>query len=136
MKLVLDANMFVSAYLGPGNPYLITLRCAQMLDALFISEDILNELRGVFKKPKFNFNKKRYEAIMESIETIGNKVAVSPRHRVKDACRDPDDDIYLECALAAGADYLITGDKDLLVLKEYGRVKIVNARSYLDIVGG
>jgi predicted nucleic acid-binding protein len=36
----------------------------------------------------------------------------------------------------AGADYIITGDKDLLVLKEYGGVKNVNARSYLDIVGG
>ena len=107
-----------------------------MLDTLFFSDDILSELRGVFKKPKFDINKKRYDAIMESIETIGKKVAVAHRHRIKDACRDPDDDIYLECALAAGADYLITGDKDLLVLKEYGGVKIVNARIYLDIVGG
>jgi len=135
MKIVLDANVFVSAYLWFGCPYQISLRYVQMLDTLFISDDILDELRRVFKKPKFGLNKKRFDCIMESIETNGQKVIVAAEHQAEDICRDPSDDIYLECALAAGADYLISGDNDLLTINEYGGIKIVNARDYLDIVG-
>jgi predicted nucleic acid-binding protein len=61
-------------------------------------------------------------------------VTVSPTRRIMGVCRDPNDDKYIECAIAAGAGYIISGDRDLLVLKEYGGVKIVNARDYLNIV--
>ncbi|MDR2577472.1 MAG: putative toxin-antitoxin system toxin component, PIN family [Chitinispirillales bacterium] len=49
-------------------------------------------------------------------------------------CRDADDDIYLECALSGQADYIVTGDTDLLILKEYRGIEIVNASQYLEIV--
>lgn len=55
---------------------------------------------------------------------------------VESASRDPKDDIFLACAKAANADYLVSEDQDLLVLKEYGGTKIVNAITFLDILKG
>jgi len=136
MRLVLDANIFVSAYFWHGNPKNILNRIAQKLDTLFISDAVINEVGYVIKKPKFNCSEEESNFIMTDIKVLGKTVAVSPQHQVKGVCRDPKDDKYLECAIAAGADYIISGDRDLLDLKEYGGVKIVSARDYLDIVGG
>ena len=50
-------------------------------------------------------------------------------------CRDPDDDYALGCAMAGAADYLVTGDADLLTLGKYKGVSIVEAREFLSVVG-
>jgi putative PIN family toxin of toxin-antitoxin system len=132
----LDANIFVSAFIWGGKPRLITNRYVQMVDMLFISGEIIDEIRYVLRMPKFDLSKRRFDDIIENIETHGRMVNIISKHRVTGVCRDPYDDMYLECAIAAGADYIISGDRDLLDLKEYGGVKIVSAREYLDIVGG
>ncbi|MDR2577261.1 MAG: putative toxin-antitoxin system toxin component, PIN family [Chitinispirillales bacterium] len=49
-------------------------------------------------------------------------------------CRDHTDNKFIECAITAGADCIITGNKDLLVLKEYNGIKIITAKEYLEIV--
>ena len=49
---------------------------------------------------------------------------------------DPDDDRILECAVSAGAEYIVTGDKDLLRLKQYDSIRIVNVADFLDVVQG
>jgi len=134
VKIVLDANIFVSAYFWGGNPDAILGRVAAGADMLFITDAILREIEFVLKLAKFGLNSNGVRRRLAHIECLASKVAVSPKHRLTGVCRDPGDDKYLECALAAGADYIISGDRDLLVLKEYGGVKIVNARDYLDIV--
>jgi putative PIN family toxin of toxin-antitoxin system len=136
MNLVLDANVFVSAYIWHGIPEVILIRIAKKMDTLFFTDAIINEIEGIIGMPKLKRSKEQIDYILANIKKRGKKIVTSPQHRVTGVCRDPDDEKYLECAIAAGADYIITGDKDLLVLKEYGGVKIVNARSYLDIVGG
>jgi uncharacterized protein len=136
MRVVLDTNVIVSAAVWGGNPSKIIKRVADGLDKLFITEDIVDELEDVLRRPMFGLSSEEAELRIAEIEELGKKVAVSPERRITGVCRDSDDDIYLECALAANADYIITGDRDLLDLKEYGGVKIVNARGYLDIVGG
>lgn len=50
-------------------------------------------------------------------------------------CRDPDDNKFLDCAIEGKAKYLITGDQDLLILKEIMRVQIVTPRRFLDGIG-
>jgi len=60
------------------------------------------------------------------IEISGNLIGV---------CRDPKDDMVLECALQAAAQYIVSGDRDLLVLGEYAGIAIVTPRSFLNIVG-
>jgi putative PIN family toxin of toxin-antitoxin system len=134
MNVVLDANIFVSAHIWGGNPDAVLDRIAEELDTLFISEDIVGELKNVFGKPKFALSKERIDGIIADIEQYGRKIAVSAKRRAIGVCRDPKDDKYIECALVAKADYIISGDIHLLELKEYCGVKIVTAREYLEIV--
>jgi len=54
--------------------------------------------------------------------------------KIKGICRDKDDDDKLECAILSNADFIITGDEDLLVLRDYETVKIVTQKEYLDII--
>lgn len=57
---------------------------------------------------------------------------VSVTGRISGICRDPKDDFILECAETGGADLIVTGDKDLLSLANYGRIEILTPRQYLD----
>jgi putative PIN family toxin of toxin-antitoxin system len=134
MKLVLDANIFVSASIWGGNPRKIIKRLTDGVDTLFIAEDIVDEIEAVLKRPKFGLNDENVEQIIADIRRLGEKVAVSPEHLAIGASRDPKDDKYIECALAAGADCIISGDIHLLELKEYRGIKIVTVKEYLCIV--
>jgi uncharacterized protein len=55
---------------------------------------------------------------------------------LRGVCRDPKDDIVLECAALASADSIVTGDRDLLVLSFYRNSQIIIPRQYLDIYAG
>ncbi|GBU20285.1 hypothetical protein R80B4_00161 [Fibrobacteres bacterium R8-0-B4] len=135
MKIVLDANIYISAYFWGGKPDAILDRIAARSDILFITDDIIKEIETVLKMAKFALTDDGVRQRTAKIRGLGITVAVPPKHRITGVCRDPSDEKYIECALAAGADYIISGDRDLLDLKEYGGVKIVNARAYLDIAG-
>ncbi|MDR3012355.1 MAG: putative toxin-antitoxin system toxin component, PIN family [Chitinispirillales bacterium] len=134
MKTVLDVNMFVSAYLYGGVPKAVLKRAVRMLDTLFITDDILADIEKTFRKPKFDLSNENVVSFLDDIRKYARKVIVSPQHKAVGVCRDADDDKILECAHAAQADYIITGDNDLLDLKKHHSVKIITARKYLDIV--
>jgi len=136
MKIVVDANVFISGFIWDGVPGVVIDRANNGLDQLFITDDLVDEVERVLRKPKLGQCEESIALFITHIEDIGKKIVISPEYTVKGICRDPKDDMYLECALAAGADYIISGDRDLLDLKEYGGVKIVSARDYLDVVGG
>jgi putative PIN family toxin of toxin-antitoxin system len=135
MKIVVDANMFISAFIWGGIPEAVVYRVTDKSDALFLSDSIVDEIERTFRKPKLRQSESRIVAFVAYIKKIGKIVTISPKHRITGVCRDLSDEKYIECALAAGADYIISGDRDLLDLKEYGGVKIVTARDYMDIVG-
>jgi putative PIN family toxin of toxin-antitoxin system len=134
MKMVLDVNMFVSAYLFGGVPKTVLKRAVCMRDALFITADILTDIEKTLKKPKFGLSSEDVESFLDDIKKHAQKVTALPQHKATGICRDADDDKILECAHAAKADYIITGDKDLLDIKEYNGVRIVTASEYLEIV--
>jgi putative PIN family toxin of toxin-antitoxin system len=56
------------------------------------------------------------------------------REKVKGICRDPGDDKFISCAVSAGADFIVTGDKDLMAVKRYKSVKIVTASDFLKMM--
>jgi putative PIN family toxin of toxin-antitoxin system len=134
MKIVVDTNIYFSAFHKGGKPEAVVNRAANGLDILFISDGIMAELKKTFRKPKLGWTEERIGFIIDYIKRICQKVSIHPEHVVTDACRDIDDNIFLECAKAANADCIITGDKDLLVLKEYNGIKIITAKEYLEIV--
>ncbi|MCL2183670.1 MAG: putative toxin-antitoxin system toxin component, PIN family [Chitinispirillia bacterium] len=134
MRIVLDINTLLSAFFWRGLPRAVFDRVADGFDTLFITGDIIDEIESVIKRPKFDGKEDRKEALVADIRKYGQKASVSPQHRAAGACRDAADDKILECALAAKADCIITGDKDLLVLKAYNGIKIMTAKEYLDTV--
>ena len=100
-------------------------------DELFITKEILDEIEDVVGRPKFHAEKEKIHYLMNSIEEIGN-IILSKKH-IKNVSRDKGDNKYIECAVTANADYIISGDVHLLELEKYGKIKIVTAKNYLEI---
>ncbi len=130
MKVVLDSNIYIAAFSSRG---LCTSLFELCLDStvIIISEHILSEINKAFsKKIKLPENK------------INDVLAYLHEHcMVKDykeldrkVCRDPDDDNILALAKHTQADYIITGDEDLLVLKDFNSIPIVNPRNFWNII--
>jgi len=135
MNIVIDANIFISSFIGKGNPRTVVDRVADTKDTLFITDEILAEVDSVFRKRKFHLTEEIIQYRMTRIKRIGTKIKVAASERVTDGgCRDKTDNKYLECAVAAKADYVISGDIHLRELKEYRGIKIVNPAEYLEIV--
>jgi putative PIN family toxin of toxin-antitoxin system len=86
MKIVLDANIFISAFFWGGNPRFVLQRAISKIDELYITKEILDEIEGVMGRPKFHVEKAAIEYFINSIEEISNK-AISVK-KVKDSSRD------------------------------------------------
>ncbi len=132
MKIVLDANIFVSSFFWGGNPRSVLKRVIAGIDELFITKEILDEIETVMGRPKFHADKEKIVYFINSIEEIGTKIV--PKKRIKNGSRDKADNKYLECGITADVDYIISGDIHLLELKEYENIKIVTVKHYLGIM--
>ena len=132
MKIVLDANIFVSSFFWGGNPRLVLERVISGKDELFITNEILDEIESVLGRPKFHTDKEKVSYFINAIEEIGNKIV--PQRRVNNGSRDKADNKYIECGISADIDYIISGDIHLLELNQYENIKIVTAKDYLEIV--
>src|SRR3989304_6032650 len=102
---------------------------------LVYSPPLLDELVAKLSLPRIRV---KYQIELEEIEALVALIVlrgerVSPTRRVK-VCRDPDDNVVIETALAGEADYIVTGDDDLLVLKRYESVRIVTPRVFLSVL--
>jgi len=129
MKIVLDTNIFISSFFWDGNPRKIIERIINGKDILFTCKEILQETASVLARPKFSVNDEYIARFIHSIEEVANNInLIGVIHNV---CRDSNDDKILECALLANADFIITGDADLLTLKEYKGVKIISPNEYV-----
>jgi len=114
-RLVLDTNTLISRMLVPRGTTGRAVDKALAAGVLLASEATLTELAEVLSRPKFD----RYVSLEERrqfLSLLGGVVRVIPiQHRIQ-ACRDPKDDMLLHVALNGEAQFLITGDQDLLVL--------------------
>jgi uncharacterized protein len=132
IRVVLDTNIVVSALLQPeGLPartFLMML--AGTTAQLCVSGEIYAEYEEVIRRPKFKRGETVIEQALRAIRQDG--FWVKPSERVR-ACADPDDDIFLECAQAARAHYLVTGNQKDFPAK-WADTLIVTARQFLDAV--
>ena len=97
---------------------------------LTASKEILDEMAEVLVR-KFNFTAEEAAEAQRRISAIAR--AVMPAVQLAVIKEDPDDDRILECAVTAGSDYIVTGDKDLLRLRQYDAIRIVNVADFLEI---
>jgi putative PIN family toxin of toxin-antitoxin system len=132
MKVVIDINIFVSSFLWEGNPKKVVVRAIEGTDELYITKEILEQISEVMNRPKFKIDKESINYYIKSIEEIANEIICTIK--IQDGSRDIDDNIILECGITGNVDYIITGDDDLLVLKEFNGIKIVTPKEYLKII--
>lgn len=137
MRVVLDANVLISAVISPrGTPAQVVRLWEGEEFEVVISAPILEELERVIHYPrireKYNLADEYVEQFLQSIGS--GATIVEPLAKLSVIEKDPSDDRYLECAVASGASYIVTGDDHLLDLEEYGGVAILNPAEFLALV--
>ncbi len=126
-KIVVDTNIIVSSIFWSGKPYQIMQKGINQELLIFISKDIIDELKVVLKRD-FGLEEQEIEDIVSAI-LLFTHLAES-KEKI-DAVKDKKDNIILECAVAANAGYIVSGDSHLLNLKEFRGIKIVSANEFL-----
>jgi putative PIN family toxin of toxin-antitoxin system len=128
-KVVFDTNVLISAILFGGYPR----KCLELVIegkiVLYITEEIIREFEGVLKREKFGIPDETLHYIVTSLDSIVN--FVSPEMKLKIVEKDPADNKFLECAVTADADFIISGDTHLLELSEFRKIKILNPSDFL-----
>ena len=129
MRVVLDTNVMVSALNFPGNERLVLELALRGRFELCLSRFILEEVAGVLTR-KFDWDEERTAQVLQAIE---NAATVIEPPRLPELIEGGHaDSRILECAVAAGADYLITGDRQhLLPIGEHQGTRIINAPHFL-----
>ena len=135
-RVVIDTNVLVSGLLWKGSPRRVLLRLADEQDVAFRSPDTWSELVQVLRRPHLA---RRAADLGESTDQMLDDLDEPMRWVTASApalhSRDQHDNIFLNCAEAADADYLITGDADLLALGQIGQTRIVTPAEFLEAVG-
>jgi hypothetical protein len=128
--IVFDASALVSAALKADSVPEHALLRAEEVDVFALSAEVDAEIAGVLSRPKFALAipLARRERVLEILRHAA--VWFEPAVQVTD-CRDPKDDKYLELALAAGAETIVSSDDDLLVLHPWRGVRILRPADYL-----
>ena len=132
LRLVLDTNIVVSAALKPlGLQRTVLLLAITKPARLYLSPPIFAEYRAVLSRPELRIRKGLRQQLLQLLENRAYFVAPSGSLQVTS---DPDDNIFLECADAARADYLITGNERHFP-KFWKKTKIINSREFIGIAG-
>ncbi|HEX2711187.1 MAG TPA: putative toxin-antitoxin system toxin component, PIN family [Candidatus Acidoferrales bacterium] len=131
LRLVVDTNIVVSVALEPDGLQRTALLLAITKPArLYVSPAILAEYRDVLSRPEFQIRKGPREQLLQLIEKRAHSVAPERRLQITS---DPGDNIFLECADAARADYLVTGNTRHF-RRFWKKTKVITSREFLSLV--
>lgn len=128
MKVVFDTNVLVAAFLTEGLCSKLLGRARRRDFDLILCSVITNEFQQALTN-KFSVSSEIIDAVLLVLSEAAKETR-QDIHSIPRVCRDPDDDLVLACAQDAGADYLVTGDEDLLVLKAYKTITIISPRDF------
>ncbi len=131
-RVVLDTNILISAFLLSENS--TAARVYYKIKAtseIVVSEDVFKEFTDVFMRSKFDkyLSADKRLLILDDLRFSVKFITVL---NAIYACRDPKDNKFLELAVSAGADCIVTGDEDLLVLNPFGGIPILTPAEFLN----
>lgn len=129
LRVVIDTNVFISGLIWGGNPKIILESWLRGKFTLLMSPYLCFEIVSVYER--FNNPKEDVERLKLYLET--QTIKILPRKKVN-VCRDKKDNQILGLCLVGEADFLITGDKDLLSLKKFGNTKILKPKEFLKLL--
>ena len=128
-RVVIDTNIFVSAFLGSNNAQAIIHLWEQGIFILLMSPYLSSEV--LLTLERFDFPETEINYLKKILSEETEKMIPRPEVTI---CRDKKDNYILDLCLIGKADLLITGDKDLLTLKSFKTTKIVMAKKFLSII--
>lgn len=131
LRLVIDTNIIVSAALKPdGLPRTVLLLAITKPARLYATEAMIAEYREVLARPELKIRKGPRQQFLQLITNHAH--VVRPAHPLQ-VTRDPDDNKFVECADAARADYLVTGNQQHFP-KFWKKTKVITSREFISIV--
>lgn len=133
-RVIVDTNCWISFLIGRRLSSLAALLNNNRIE-LVLCEELLEELREVTQRPKFAkyFPAHEVDSLLSFLHLKGRLFEPSGNVHI---CRDEEDNYLLALAMEAKAHYIVTGDKDLLVIKEVASCRIVDAKAFEDEMCG
>ena len=130
MRIVLDTNVFVSGVFFSGPPYQILRAWKEQNLQIIVSLEILDEYFRVGEELSVQFPETDLNPAFELVATEAELIEAAMLD--ENVCDDPDDDKFFACAIAGGANLIVSGDKHLLKMSGYQGIKVVRPRQFVD----
>jgi putative PIN family toxin of toxin-antitoxin system len=134
VEVVFDVNILVSSLISKGKPRELWLKAVSGEFQLVLSRRIVEEFVEVISRPKFQ----RYlgeRDVLDFLEALSTRARiVRTRSRLRIIREDPDDNSILAAAYDGRADYIVSGDRHLLGLREFEGIKIVTVERILELL--
>ena len=128
MRILIDTNILISGLFFGGLPKKLLIELDEKFN-ICVNDEIISEYNAQIDKkvsnPKYHLNedlREKFFSNLQSFESVSDLKV----------CRDPDDDKFINCAIDAKAIYIVSGDNDLLTIKNFAGVEIVTAREFYD----
>ena len=130
MKIVLDTNVLISGIFFSGPPYQILKAWQEGKIQIAVSKEILNEYHRVAEELSEKFPDVEISQILELL-TIHSEMVNTQGLEVS-VCEDPDDNMFISCALGSKSKVIVSGDKHLLKISGYQEIEVLKPRVFLD----
>jgi len=133
IRAVYDTNVILSGFLWAGNERRCMMKVEKGNVKLFSSREIIVEIYDVARREKLAeiIRRTKYTPEILTGKILGMSEIVDIKRRREIVIEDPDDIKFIECAIAAKAQYIVSGDSHLLKLRKYEGIKILNASDFL-----
>ncbi|MBR0260747.1 MAG: putative toxin-antitoxin system toxin component, PIN family [Selenomonadaceae bacterium] len=129
MKIVIDTNVLISATFFGGMPRKVINLVIDETVSAYMNAEILAEYEKTSlkmkSKNKWRINQILFDKFLSEVKMVDSVTTVN-------ICRDPDDNKFIACAVDAKAIYIVSGDKDLLTVKNYDEIEIVTAKEFYE----
>ena len=133
LRVVIDTTVWVSGIFWHGLPNEILEMWKAGDFEIIVSEAILEEIERKLHEKAVEFEIET-EIVSEWLDLITiEAIFVQPQEKIR-ACRDPDDDMFLEAAVEGRADFIVSGDKDLTDMGEFREIKLVKPTQFYDFL--
>ena len=133
LRVVFDSNVIISGFLFGGHPARLLEYALDESVQAYTSLSILDEVRDVLLRPKFGLSSDQALTLIEQLHDLCE--VVTPGRHVRVITADPDDNAILECAQAANANLIISGDSHLLDLGLWDGIDILSPADAIKMIG-
>ena len=127
-KVIIDTNLWISFLIGKELQNLKDIIVTEKI-RLVMTDQLVNEIKFVTALPKLQkyFNQEKVNELISLLDIFSDKIKIK---KIEKRCRDPKDDFLLALCKESKANYLVTGDSDLLAIRVYGRTEILTVNKF------